>query len=184
MLDKKQLLRVLYENQLTAILIGGVAMRLYNSPRVTHDLDLAVRTLDIEKITDLMYGHEYYLVVAVENDSASIQLSATEAKQWINDTKSGSIAFIGLETKPAGPTIPLKDIDITTQVDYLFELSILAIKLKRRAKKIPIDDFSILVASVEDLLALKESRREKTGADKADIEFLKDLLRIDPTFRK
>ncbi len=179
MIDKKRLLRVLYENQITAILIGGIAMRLYNSPRVTHDLDLAVRTLDIDEITDLMYEHDSYLVVAVEKDSARVQLSADEAKEWIIDSKSGSITFIGLETKPTAPSIPLKDIDITTQVDYRFELSIPVMRLKDRAKKIPIDDFFILVASVEDLLALKESREEKTGADYTDIEFLKDLLKID-----
>ncbi len=91
-------------------------MRLYNSPRVTHDLDLAVRTLDIDEITDLMYEHDSYLVIAVENDSARIQLSAAEAKEWIIDSKSGSITFIALETKPNAPSIPLKDIDITTQV--------------------------------------------------------------------
>ena len=49
MMDKKRLLRLLYENKITAVLIGGIALRLYNSPRVTHDIDLAVRTLDIKK---------------------------------------------------------------------------------------------------------------------------------------
>ncbi len=177
MIDKKQLLRVLYDNHITAILIGGIAMRLYNSPRVTHDLDLSVRTLDIEKITDLMYEHDYCLVTSVENDSAYIQLSASEAKQWITGTKSGSTTFIGFESKPLRARVPLKNIDITTQVDYLFELSIPVMRLKERANKILIDDFFILVASAEDLLALKEHRQDKTSADYADIQFLKDLLK-------
>ncbi len=101
MLNKKELLRVLHENQITVVLIGGIAMRLYNSPRVTHDLHLAVRTLDIDRITDLMYEHNHYLVTAVENDSARICLSTDEAGQWITTAKSGPITFIGLEKKPA-----------------------------------------------------------------------------------
>lgn len=176
MADKKQLLRLLYDNDITAILIGGIAMRLYNSPRVTHDLDLAIRTLDIDIVTDLMYEHGYYLVTAVENDSAIVQLSGPEAKEWIRESKSGSASFIGYEQKPGIQGIPLKNIDITTQVDYLFELSIPVMRLKESAREIPMDDFFILVASIEDLLVLKESRKDKSSADYADIQFLKNSL--------
>ncbi len=179
MINKKQLLRDLYENQITAILIGGIALRMYNSPRVTHDLDLAVRTLDIDKIIDLMYGHGYYLIVSVEDDCARVQLTPTEAKSWIEDEKSGSATFVGFGKKTLHECIPLIDIDITTQVDYLFELSIPVTRLKERAKKIPMEDFFILVASIEDLIVLKENRKEKTNADYADIQFLQNLLRKD-----
>ena len=34
----------------------------------------------------------------------------------------------------------------------------------------------LFVASIEDLLVLKESRKDKNSADYADIEFLKSLL--------
>ncbi len=151
-------------------------MRLYNSPRVTHDLDLAVRTLDIDKITELMYEYGYYLVTAVENDSAQICLSADEANQWIIDTKSGSTTFIGFEKTQPSAQVALQEIDITTQIDYLFEPGIPVMRLKKNAKKVPIDDFFILLASVPDLLALKENRPDKNGADYTDIQFLKDLL--------
>jgi len=49
-------------------------------------------------------------------------------------------------------------------------------RLKKNAKKVTIDDFIFLVASVEDMLALKENRPDKTGSDYTDIQFLKDLL--------
>ena len=176
MADKKQLLRLLYDNDITAILIGGIAMRLYNSPGVTHALELAIRTLDIDIVTDLMYKHSCYLVTAVENDSALVQLSSLEAKEWIRESKSGSASFICCEQKPGIRGIPLKNIDITTQVDYLFELSIPVMRLKESAREIPMDDFFILVASIEDLLVLKESRKDKSSADYADIQFLKSLL--------
>ena len=139
MLDKKEVLRLLYSNQIDAVLIGGIAMRLYNSPRVTHDLDLAVRTLDIDKITELMYEYGYYLVTAVENDSAQICLSADEANQWIIDTKSGSTTFIGFEKTQPSAQVALQEIDITTQIDYLFEPGIPVMRLKKNAKKVPID---------------------------------------------
>ena len=105
-----------------------------------------------------------------------MQLSAPEAKEWIGKNKSGSASFIGYEQKPGAQGIPLKSIDITTQVDYLFELNIPVMRLKKRAREIPMDDFFIHVASVEDLLALKENRRDKSSADYADIQFLKYLL--------
>ncbi len=48
-------------------------------------------------------------------------------------------------------------------------------RLKKRAREIPMDGFFILVASVEDLLVLKESRKDKSSADYADIQFLKNI---------
>ena len=85
-----------------------------------------------------MYEHGYYLVTAVENDFALVQLSAPEAKERIRESKSGSASFIGCEQKPGAQGIPLKNIDITTQVDYLFELSIPVMRLKESAREIPI----------------------------------------------
>ena len=126
-----------------------------------------------------MYENDYYLVISVENDSALIQLTAAEAKHWIEVNKSESITFIGLEKKPLSTFIPLKEIDITTQVDYMVELSIPVMRLKEKAKEITIDDFSVLVASLDDLLVLKENRKDKTGADYADIQFIKDLMKRD-----
>ena len=151
-------------------------MRLYNSPRVTHDLDLAVRTLDIDNITDLMYEYGYCLVTGVENDSARICLSTDEANQWIIDTKSGSTTFIGFGKTQLSARVSLQEIDITHQIDYWFEPGSPFMRLKKNAKKVTIDDFIFLVASVEDMLALKENRPDKTGSDYTDIQFLKDLL--------
>ena len=39
----KQLLELFIEHGIDFVVVGGVALRLYNSPRVTHDIDLAVK---------------------------------------------------------------------------------------------------------------------------------------------
>jgi hypothetical protein len=70
------------------------------SPRVTHDIDLAIKTTDADNMIDLMYESGYVLVTGPNKDSANIALSNASAKSWVTETKSGSLSFIGLNTAP------------------------------------------------------------------------------------
>ena len=54
MKEQKEILELLADNRILHVLIGGYAMRIYNSPRITHDIDLAIRTLDVDAIEDLL----------------------------------------------------------------------------------------------------------------------------------
>ena len=58
----KELLKLFVTHEIDFVVVGGVALRLYNSPRVTHDIDLAVKSLDLDKIIALMYENSYYLI--------------------------------------------------------------------------------------------------------------------------
>lgn len=179
MVNRKELLKELYNKNILFILIGGFALRMYNSPRITHVLDLAVRTLDVDDIIDIMYENGYYLVSEIKNTNAFLILSAQEAVDWIESSKAGAMTFVAIHgpEKPAESLYPLDRIDSFTQVDFLFELSIPIMKMKKNAKTIPLDDFQILLASKQDLLVLKEQLKTKTEADYADIEFLKELIK-------
>ena len=149
---------------------------MYNSPRVTHDIDIAIRTLDIDIVINLMYENDFYLVSDVDNDSAIVELSSENTKKWVEKSKSGSMTFIGFNDPPKNNRVSLAEIDITTQVDYLFELSVPIVKLRERAKKIEVDNFTVYVASADDLLILKENQKDKNSADYADIQFLRNLI--------
>lgn len=37
----KEILQLLKDNNIPFVVIGGTALRVYNSPRVTHDIDIA-----------------------------------------------------------------------------------------------------------------------------------------------
>ncbi|RKX79010.1 MAG: hypothetical protein DRP87_04715 [Spirochaetes bacterium] len=176
-MTNKELLKLLDDRGIQFVLIGGTAMQIYNSPRVTHDIDIAIRTLDVDAIIRLMYENNYYLITEVGNSSCSCALSADEADAWVEETRAGAVSFIELETKLLSKKIPHEKIDISTQVDFVFELGIPFTRLMGNARLIELKDTSFYVASPEDLLLLKEQRRDKTEADLLDIQFLKRLIK-------
>ncbi len=173
---KKDLLRLLVTNDVLAILIGGLALRIYNSPRVTHDMDLAIRTLDADQVIQLMYRAGYLLVTGVDDQWAYVHQQPQEAVAWLEQSSVASMTFVQVSPRSSGASVPLHCIDITTQVDYLFDLTVPIMRLKERAQAVRLDDFTILVAAPEDLLLLKKDRRAKTAADYADIQFLENLI--------
>ncbi len=175
-MTKKDVLRLLKSNSIPAVMVGGLALRMYNSPRVTHDMDLAVNPLDIDALVPLLYGAGFALVVGVSDSSIWFQPTAARALSWVEDSRPGSLTFVEARLPAGASSLPPDAIDITTQVDFLFDLVVPFPRLREHALEFRVDDVTILVASVKDLLALKESRADKSAADLADIEFLKKRL--------
>ncbi len=171
----KELLELLVKNHIDFVVVGGVAMRLYNSPRVTHDIDIAARTLDLDKIISLMYRNSYYLITGMHEDAVSIALTEDDAESWLERTKAGSISFVMLSVVPQHEKVPMDCIDVSSQVDVLFELGIPIMRLKEHARIINLGDLSFRVASIEDLITLKEQRSDKSFTDEEDIRFLENL---------
>jgi hypothetical protein len=171
----REFLTLLVENGIDFVVIGGVALRLYNSPRVTHDIDIAARTLDLDTIISLMYSHSYYLVTDIHEKTVFIALNSEEAELWVEQTKAGSISFILPYNTPKHPTVPMENIDISSQVDVLFELGIPITRLKKHARLIQLQNVSFRVASIEDLITLKEQRSDKSPVDEEDIRYLKSI---------
>jgi hypothetical protein len=175
-MTKKEVLRLLAVNGITSVMVGGLALRMYNSPRVTIDMDLAISPLDIDAALTLMYSHGFLLITGVDKRVALVESSPEAALTWAERTKPGSLTLVQAALSPSQTSIPLDSIDITTEVDFLFDLAIPFPRLKQHARMFPMDNFTILVASIHDLLILKESRQDKSSADITDIRFLKDLL--------
>lgn len=171
----KELLKLIIEHDIDFVVVGGVALRLYNSPRVTHDIDIAARTLDLDKIIALMYENSYYLITRVKADTITIALTAAKAQQWVEQTRSGSISFVSLQSEPQQPEVHMQAIDLSSQVDILFELGIPIMRLKENARLIQLQDISFRVASIDDLITLKEQRSDKSWTDEQDIRYLKSL---------
>ncbi len=172
----KELLKKLVSVGLEPVLIGGTSLRIYNSPRVTHDIDLAIRASDIDNMVRVMYADLYFLVKAVSDESCFIALTSETALAWIEKEKVGSVSFVQTEVQPEEPDVDHSRIIISSQVDFLFELPIPYPRLKQRARRIRLDDLTFLVAAPADLLRLKEARPDKDATDLEDIRFLKHLL--------
>jgi hypothetical protein len=172
----KEVLKLLADSDIPGVVVGGTALRLYGSPRVTHDIDLAVPILEIDTLVELMYVKGYYLVARVNEKTCTVVPGPEEALDWIEREKVGSISLIALTSPPVSSEIPHEQVDITTQVYFLFEPGIPFSHLIDRAQRIELDSFSFLVASPEDLLVMKEDRKDKTAAARADIQFLRGLV--------
>jgi hypothetical protein len=175
-MTQKEILKLLTERDIPFVVIGGVAMRIHNSPRVTHDIDLAVRVLDIDIIIDLLYPRSYYLVTEIQSESALIKLGSRSAKNWIEETKAGSASLVQTKNPPNSDSVPFHEIIITSQIDLLFEPGIPIMQMMKNGVTIDIAGVSFKTASVKDLLILKRQRKDKTEADYDDIRFLEKLL--------
>lgn len=170
----RELLTHLVHEGIEFVVIGGTALRLYNSPRVTHDIDLAIGALDVERVVALMYRVGYRMVTSVGDDSLSTCPTVAEADEWIERQKPGAISFIECSNDESAE-VPFERVDVSSQVDFLFELSIPTMQLRRRARQIEVSDLSFLVASVDDLIRLKEARPDRDAADEDDLRFLRGL---------
>jgi len=173
-----ELIRLLSDRGVTPIVIGGVAMRLYDSPRVTQDLDLAVRTLDTERILETMYELSYALVVGVDDKSARFAPTRSVARAWVDRENPGSLSFVIAPIDMAGDTMIVVEhriISIESQVDFLYELPVPYPRLKLHARSMEVAGHPMLVAAPVDLIALKQDRSDRSSTDDFDIAFLQGL---------
>lgn len=159
-LDVERLLRVLVRNGVDFVVIGGIAAVLHGSARATFDLDICFATPP-ENLEHL-----------------------------------GS-ALTELEARPRGvpddvPFVPdaatLRRIEVVTLSTIAGELDILRSPagaprydvLARHADRVDIRGDEILVASVEDLMAMKTAAdRPKDRADLAELEAILRLRRAE-----
>jgi len=180
LIRKTDVLRIIHERGIPAVIIGGVALRIHGSPRVTHDLDVAIRSEDVIAVIDLMYSIGSYCARASTSDALRMILTPSAAKEWVEASKSGSMTFVHFDAPLTAADIPFSRIDINTEIDFIFALSIPIPRLRENARKIMFETLPVFVASPADLLALKKKRPDKSAADKADIAFLKRLIAEKP----
>jgi hypothetical protein len=125
-----------------------------------------------------VYDQGYYLATHADDEDVTICLHSVEASEWVEKSKSGSMSFFRFHQKCDTIKIPISSVDITSEIDFLFDASIPFAKLYKNARTIELDNISIYVAAAEDLLYLKEKRPDKSASDEADIAYLKKMLGI------
>ena len=150
------------------VLVGGMALVLRGSQRVTRDFDLLVSTLgrSTEELVRLMYQHRLELVTKFT--------PAGEVKRTVDNVR---IAVSKLKTaKPqslffCNPKTGLR-------VDILLDFPLPAHGVAQRAEKVKVGSGALRVASPQDLMQLKEIAYadRRSASDAQDLEFLRRMV--------
>lgn len=155
----KQLLTEFERSQTAYCVVGGVAVNLYGIPRMTYDLDVVV-ALDKTNLEK------------VETVFEQLGLRCQQPVSLI-DCADSAVRYRLLAEKNLVAVTYTDSDNPLDEVDVLVNPPIAAEELITRAKAVVLDDITVKVIALEDLLALKrESGREQ---DKADIELLEEL---------
>jgi hypothetical protein len=155
-LDAKELLRRLTARGVDYVVIGGVAAVLWGSPRNTFDLDIsfALDEGNLEALGSVLVELGASLK-GVDEDVPFVADARTLRRVGLltlNTTK-GDLDL--LAHPPGGPGYDA---------------------LRKRAARVDLGDFHILVASIEDLIGMKQTAGR--AKDLADIEELEAIRRL------
>jgi len=140
------------------VVIGGIAGVLHGSSRATFDLDVCFATdrANLEALGEVLVGLDARLK-GVEESVPFVPDAATlrRAEVLTLDTAAGELDVLA---KPSGA--PRYDV------------------LRRRAERYDLGGFSVLVASLDDLIAMKQAAgRPKDRADVDELETIRRLRR-------
>ena len=162
--DVGEIVESLRDLGLEPILVGGMALVLLGSQRVTRDFDFVVRHPGerLEAVVSLFYDRGFEIVSRLD-----------EMGQVIATIDNRRVASIRLRSDaPASafffnPTTGLR-------VDLLFDFPVPAATLAEHAVRLTIESHAFHIASDEDLLMLKKIARRGRSApgDAEDIAFL------------
>lgn len=150
------------------VLVGGMALVVMGSQRVTKDFDLVVSTQGppIEELVDVMYRHGLELVT---------KLDATgEVKRTIDSPR---IAILKA-TEGRADSLFFYGWKVRFRVDVLLDFPMPAHGLRLHATHVKVKSYRLPVASPEDLVKLKETAYadRKLATDQQDLEFLRRIL--------
>jgi hypothetical protein len=162
------LLRALEERGLLPVLVGGMALVVLGSQRVTRDFDLLVSAADLSPdLVGAIYRQGYELVTKSNK--------AGEVERTI-DNPTVAIARLKLD-KPR--SIFFYNRKTGLRVDLLLDFPLPTRDIAGRAAKIGKTPRTLRVAAPEDLLRLKEIAYadRRAAADAQDLEFLRNLLK-------
>jgi hypothetical protein len=140
------------------VVIGGIAGVLHGSSRATFDLDICFATdrTNLDALGEVLVGLDARLK-GVDEKAAFVPDAATLRRVEVLtlDTAAGELDVLA---KPSGA--PRYD------------------ALRRRAERYDLGGFSVLVASLEDLIAMKQAAgRPKDRADVDELETIRRLRR-------
>lgn len=159
MLDYLAIFKKLNEAGIEYIVVGGVAINLYGIPRMTYDIDLLLNLKDqnIRKFVQLLNKWGFKPKVPVD----IMELGEEDKREdWIRNKHMKAFNLVN-------PQWAISEIDIVIDSPVDYE------KGHERVNYIVLQDVSIPVVSIDDLIKMKE----KTGRlqDNADIRYLREL---------
>ncbi len=149
--------RVLCAHGVDFVVIGGIAMVAHGSTRNTFDLDVTYATDDVN--LDALGGALLELAARLrgaEYDIPFIPDGAALRRTWILALHTSAGGLDVLASPPGAP-------------DY--------VELRRRAQRILVGDVAALVASLEDLEAMK--RTANRAKDRLDLEEIDAIRRLE-----
>lgn len=162
------LLSALEEQGLQPVLVGGMALVVLGSQRITKDFDLLVSTSELSTdLVERIYREGYELITRF-NKAGEVQRSV--------DNPKVAAARLKLE-KPR--SVFFYDWKTGLRVDLLLDFPLPTRDIAERAAKMGKKPRTLRVAAPEDLLRLKEIAYadRKLASDAQDLEFLRKLLK-------
>lgn len=156
------------------VLVGGIALVILGSQRVTKDFDFLVSLQDlvVDDLVEVFYKHGFELVTKF-NKQGEVLRTVDNQKVAAIKLKSDlpqSLFFFDWKTR--------------LKVDLLLDFPLAAKDVAGRATKVKIRSHSLRVASPKDLLRLKEIAYadRHSAADAQDLEFLRKVGKRLSTF--
>ncbi len=147
------------------VLVGGIALVILGSQRVTKDFDFLVSLQDlaVDDLVGIFYKHGFELVTKFNKEG--------EVLRTVDNPR---VAAIKLKSD-LPPSLFFFDWKTRLKVDVLLDFPLLAKDVASRATKVKIRSRALRVASQQDLLRLKEIAyaARHSAADAQDLAFLK-----------
>jgi hypothetical protein len=165
------LLSALEDEGLLPVLVGGMALVVLGSQRVTKDFDFLVSSADLSRdLVGMIYRQGYELVTKF-NKAGEVERTIDNprvADARLKLDKPQSVFFYNWKTG--------------LRVDLLLNFPLPTRDIADRAATIGKKPRTLRVAAPEDLLRLKEIAYadRKSAADAQDLEFLRNLLKARP----
>lgn len=155
-LDVREMLVRLTSAGVDFVIIGGIAVVLLGSARMTRDLDIvfAADKANLELLGEVLMGLQASLR-GIEEDVPFVP-DATTLDRVDLLTLSTSAGWLDVHRRPGGAP-PYE-------------------RLRRNAERMNIGEIAVLVASIDDMIAMKRSAgRPQDIADIAELEVLREL---------
>lgn len=165
------LLGALEERGLQPVLVGGMALVVLGSQRVTRDFDLLVAAPELpQDVVDAVYRQGYELVSKFNKTGEVVRTI---------DSPRVAVARLRLD-KPR--SVSFHDARSGLRVDLLLDFPLPTRDIAPRAARMGKKPHTLRVAAPEDLLRLKEIAYadRKSASDAQDLEFLRMLLKSQP----
>jgi hypothetical protein len=156
MLDYCGIFKEFNAHKISYIVIGGLAVNFHGIPRMTYDIDLLIdlKKTNVEKFKKLMHTWGFKPRAPIDILDLADQ---KKRNLWIKQKNMKAFSLINSSWA-------------LSELDILIDAPVTYITAKPRAKKILVEDITIPVISIKDLIKMKRSSGRKQ--DKLDIENL------------